>query len=97
METFTATAKQRNLDKQAGFCVDRDGESITSPLAITAGDIANAIRRIAKVVQMHLVEDHTRQQDAPDASLDPWRGATTPRSPTPGVRDVGGSRSAEPA
>ncbi|MFB9544979.1 hypothetical protein [Micromonospora sagamiensis] len=69
LETFTATAKQRNLDKQAGFYVDRDGESITSPLAITAGDIANAIRRTAKVVQLHLIEDHTRQQDAPDASL----------------------------
>ncbi|EWC62783.1 hypothetical protein UO65_1905 [Actinokineospora spheciospongiae] len=69
LETFAATAKQRNLDKQAGFYVDRDGESITSPLAIAADDIANAIRRTAKVVQMHLIEDHTRQQDAPDASL----------------------------
>ncbi|WP_307198840.1 AbiV family abortive infection protein [Nocardioides zeae] len=69
LETFTATAKQRNLDKQAGFYVDRDGESITSPLAITADDIANAIRRTAKVVQMHLIEDHTRQQDAPDVSM----------------------------
>lgn len=69
LETFTATAKQRNLDKQAGFYVDREGESITSPLAITADDIVNAIRRTAKVVQMHLIEDHTRQQDAPDASL----------------------------
>ncbi|MET3808849.1 AbiV family abortive infection protein [Nakamurella sp. UYEF19] len=69
LETFTATAMQRNLDKQAGLYVDRDGESITSPLAITGGEIADVIRRTAKVVQMHLIEDHTRQQDAPDASL----------------------------
>lgn len=69
LETFTATAKQRNLDKQAGLYVDRDGESITSPLAITGDEIADVIRRTAKVVQMHLIEDHTRQQDAPEASL----------------------------
>lgn len=69
LETFTATAKQRNLDKQAGFYVDRDGGSITSPLAITAEDVANAIRRTAKVVQMHLIEDHTRQQETPDVSM----------------------------
>lgn len=69
LEAFTATAKQRNLDKQAGFYVDRDGESITSPLAITCDEITSVIRRAAKVVQMHLIEDHTRQQDASDASL----------------------------
>ncbi|MEV7212692.1 AbiV family abortive infection protein [Kitasatospora cineracea] len=69
LETFTATAKQRNLDKQAGFYVDRDSEKITSPLAVPSGGIANAIRRTAKVVQMHLIEDHTRQQDAPDTSM----------------------------
>jgi AbiV family abortive infection protein len=69
LETFTATAKQRNLDKQAGFYVDRDRESITSPLAIRTDDVENAIRHTARVVQMHLIEDHTRQQDAPDASL----------------------------
>lgn len=67
--TFTAVAKQRNLDKQAGLYVDRNGVSITSPLAITPEDIANAIRRTAKVVQMHLIEDHTRQQDASAGSL----------------------------
>ncbi|ARE38165.1 hypothetical protein A0W34_32385 (plasmid) [Rhodococcus sp. BH4] len=69
LETFTATAKQRNLDKQAGFYVDRDGESITSPLSTTADDIADIIPRAAQVVQMHLIEDHTRQQDAEDHSL----------------------------
>jgi AbiV family abortive infection protein len=69
LETFITTAKQRNLDKQAGLYVDRDGETITSPLAITADAIADAIRHTAKVVQMHLIEDHTRQQDAPDVSM----------------------------
>lgn len=68
LETFSATAKQRNLDKQAGFYVDRSGEEVASPLAISADDVGNAIRHTAKVVQMHLIEDHTRQQDAPDAS-----------------------------
>lgn len=69
LETFIATAKQRNLDKQAGFYVDRAADKIASPLEIPAEGIANAIRHTAKVVQMHLIEDHTRQQDAPDASL----------------------------
>lgn len=69
LETFTATAKQRNLDKQAGFYVDRDGASISSPLTINGEAITKAIQFVAKVVQMHLIEDHTRQQDAPDTSL----------------------------
>lgn len=69
LETFMATAKQRNLDKQAGFYVDRRGDKITTPLAIPAGDVETAIRHTAKVIQMHLIEDHTRQQDASDLSL----------------------------
>lgn len=67
-ETFTATAHQRNLDKQAGLYVDRSGDVISSPLAIPLEEIANTIQHTAKVVQMHLIEDHTRQQDAPDIS-----------------------------
>lgn len=67
-ETFEATAKQRNLDKQAGFYVDRSGETITSPLQVPPGVVGDEIRRAAKVIQMHLIEDHTRQQDAPDPS-----------------------------
>jgi AbiV family abortive infection protein len=69
LETFLATAKQRNLDKQAGFYVDRAADKIASPLEIPAEGIASAIRHTAKVVQMHLIEDHTRQQDAPDAAM----------------------------
>lgn len=68
LETFITTAKQRNLDKQAGFYVDRNGDKITTPLSIPAEDVETAIRRTAKVIQMHLIEDHTRQQDASDSS-----------------------------
>lgn len=69
LETFTATAKQRNRDKQAGLYVDRNGENIASPLAITGDEIANVIQQTAKVVQMHLIEDHTRQQDATNIAM----------------------------
>ena len=69
LETFTATAKQRNLDKQAGLYVDRSGDDLTSPLAIVGDEIADVVRHTARVVQMHLIEDHTRQQDATDRSL----------------------------
>jgi len=68
-ETFEATAQQRNLDKQAGFYVDRSGATITSPLHVPPDGVGDEIRRAAKVIQMHLIEDHTRQQDAPDPSL----------------------------
>lgn len=69
LETFEATAKRRNLDKQAGFYVDRSGERITSPLHVPPDGVRDEIRRAAKVIQMHLIEDHTRQQDSPDPSL----------------------------
>lgn len=68
LETFITTAKQRNLDKHAGFYVDRNGDKIITPLSIPAEDVETAIRRTAKVIQMHLIEDHTRQQDASDSS-----------------------------
>lgn len=64
LETFRESARQRDLDKQAGFYVDRAGDRITSPLDIPARGIAEQIRQAAKVIQMHLIEDHTRQQDA---------------------------------
>lgn len=64
LETFHGLARQRNLDKQAGFYVDRAADRIASPLDIPAGGIVEQIRRAAEVVQMHLIQDHTRQQDA---------------------------------
>lgn len=69
LETFEATARQRNLDKQAGFYVDRSGASVTSPLHVPDGEVEADIQRGAQVIQVHLIEDHTRQQDAPDLSL----------------------------
>ena len=69
LETFEATARQRNLSKQAGFYVDRSGMTITSPLAVPGDGVADELRRAARVVQMHLIEDHTRQQDCVDYDL----------------------------
>lgn len=69
LATFEATARQRNLDKQAGLYVDRSDGTITSPLHVPADGAAEDVRRAAKVIQMHLIEDHTRQQDCPDPSL----------------------------
>ncbi|WP_091041907.1 AbiV family abortive infection protein [Glycomyces sambucus] len=69
LETFEATAKQRNLDKQAGLYVDRAATSITSPLDVPSGEVEGDIRRAAQVIQMHLIEDHTRQQDATEVWL----------------------------
>ncbi|WP_346923107.1 hypothetical protein [Glutamicibacter creatinolyticus] len=37
LETFRGLARQRNLDKQAGFYVDRAADRISSPLDIPAG------------------------------------------------------------
>lgn len=69
LDTFDATARQRNLDKQAGLYVDRSGPNITSPLDITDDGIADTLQQAAQVLEMHLIEDHTRQQDAPDSTL----------------------------
>lgn len=69
VSAFEATAKQRNLNKQAGFYVDRCAEVITSPLQVPIEGVADDIRHAAKVIQMHLIEDHTRQQDSPDPDL----------------------------
>lgn len=69
LATFDATARQRNLDKQAGFYVDRAGSSITTPLDIPSSGVEESILQAAQVVEMQLIEDHTRQQDAPDAEL----------------------------
>jgi AbiV family abortive infection protein len=69
LRAFEATAKRRNLDKQAGFYVDRSADTVTSPLQVPGDGVAEDIRLAAKVIQMHLIEDHTRQQDSPDLAL----------------------------
>lgn len=69
LKTFEATARQRNLDKQAGFYVDRSDALITSPLHVPPGEVESDILRAAQVIQMRLIEDHTRQQHAADPSM----------------------------
>ena len=69
LEKFEDAARRRNLDKQAGFYVDRVDGSVLSPLAITQEGVVDFLERAAQCVEMHLIEDHTRQQDAPDHSL----------------------------
>jgi AbiV family abortive infection protein len=68
LEAFESAARQRNLDKQAGFYVDRDGEVILAPLQARAGGAADLIVLAAQIIEMHLIEDHTRQQDAPEGA-----------------------------
>lgn len=70
LETFEKSAKQRNLDKQAGFYVDRVRDAVPrSPLDIGPDGIAEMVQHAAQVLEMHLIEDHTRQQDTPYPSL----------------------------
>jgi AbiV family abortive infection protein len=68
LETFEGAAKQRNLDKQAGFYVDRDPTGVRPPLDMGDSDVPGLVTHAARVLEMHLIEDHTRQQDAPDSS-----------------------------
>jgi hypothetical protein len=62
--TFKEAARRRNADKQAGFYVDRLGDAVLTPLAIPAEGIDLFLRQAAQSIEMHLIEDHTRQQDA---------------------------------
>ena len=62
--TFEEAARRRNADKQAGFYVDRLGDAVLTPLAISSEGIDPFIRQAAQSIEMHLIEDHTRQQDA---------------------------------
>ncbi|RFU20690.1 UNVERIFIED_ORG: AbiV family abortive infection protein [Bacillus sp. AZ43] len=62
--TFEEAARRRNADKQAGFYVDRLGDAVLTPLAIPSEGIDPFLRRAAQSLEMHLIEDHTRQQDA---------------------------------
>ena len=68
LAAFESAARQRNLDKQAGFYVDRDGEVILSPLEVGAEGIPDLVVLAAQTIEMHLIEDHTRQQEAPDGA-----------------------------
>ena len=66
--TFETAARERNVAKQAGFYVDRASDMVTSPLDIPDGDIGMIIQLAAQTIEMHSIEDHTRQQDAPEGA-----------------------------
>jgi AbiV family abortive infection protein len=59
-----------NLQKQAGFYVDRDGDSIRSPQEVEVPTIVEEVMRTAGVAEMMLISDHTRMQDD-DGPYDP--------------------------
>ena len=56
-------ARQANLDKQAGFYVDRsDAGAISSPTTTERGDIESELQTAAQVVEMLLIQDHSRMK-----------------------------------
>ena len=56
-------ARQANLDKQAGFYVDRsDAGVISAPTTIQQGDVEGELETAAKVVEMLLIQDHSRMK-----------------------------------
>jgi AbiV family abortive infection protein len=69
LDTFEAAAAEHNAAKQAGFYVDRVGSVVLSPQDIGPDGIAQLIEHAAQVIEMHLIEDHTRQQGAADLDL----------------------------
>lgn len=69
LNTFDDAARRRNLDKQTGFYVDRVDDTVLTPLAITTEGVVDFLMHAAQCVEMHLIEDHTRQQDTPNYSL----------------------------
>ncbi|GAA4522556.1 hypothetical protein GCM10023191_101960 [Actinoallomurus oryzae] len=58
-----AAADQANRAKQRGFYVDRaDDGTVLSPTAIPAGTIAEDLQTAARVIEMLLINDHTRMK-----------------------------------
>ncbi len=56
-------ARAANLHKQAGFYVDRDENgAISSPTTIDAADIQAELQTAAQVVEMLLIQDHSRMK-----------------------------------
>lgn len=69
-----AHAGMLNLQKQAGFYVDRVSQTITAPVDAEVGDMRLALIRAAQVAEMLLISDHTRTQYLPaerqDSTMD---------------------------
>lgn len=57
-----SSAKTINIEKQAGFYVDRVGTMVVTPQAQDVGDLFPAITRTAGVVEMLLITDHSRMK-----------------------------------
>lgn len=68
LDTFEVPARRLNEEKQAGFYVDRVDGQLTSPQELADEGVVDFVVRVAQTVEMHLIEDHTRQQDAPEPS-----------------------------
>ncbi|MER5200988.1 AbiV family abortive infection protein [Streptomyces sp. NPDC002755] len=58
-----AAAREANLAKQRGFYVDRDANGdVLSPTAIAAGTTAEDLQTAARVIEMLLINDHSRMK-----------------------------------
>lgn len=59
-----AAGKRANDEKMAGFYVDLDevGEAVLSPADISAGTITEDLETAAQVIEMLLIEDHSRMK-----------------------------------
>lgn len=68
LETFKTTAAQLNQDKQMGFYVDRVDGKLLAPEGIPVDGATEFLQGAALTIEMHLIEDHTRQQDVPDVT-----------------------------
>lgn len=61
--TTEAAAREANQAKQRGFYVDREGHAaIISPIHLEAGTVPDDLRKAAQVVEMLLIQDHTRMK-----------------------------------
>lgn len=65
LEEAETAARRANLAKQRGFYVDQDeDDTILSPTAIPAGTTADDLQAAARVIEMLLINDHTRMKSA---------------------------------
>lgn len=64
-DAVTATqeaVKELNLAKQAGFYVDRQDGIVQSPTETTVDGLTISLPRVARVVEMLLIRDHSRMK-----------------------------------
>lgn len=105
MQEAEVAAKAANRAKQAGFYVDYDGHgSVFSPAAIPAGTTREELQTAAQVIEMLLIQDHSRMKfDActpydsthaqqfrllPVSHPEEWAAAVEASSPAPESGDL---------